>query len=106
MGETNDFVIDDNVFTNNHYGVFFNGTVAYARIVNNDFNIDENNNWDLANGHAGIYTIGGSGFQIENNNFTGLTQTSTGNNVGIFVSESSTLASAEIYDNDFDNLDV
>jgi len=106
MGQVNDVVIDDNVFTNNHYGVLFEGSVNYARIVNNDFFIDENINWDLANGHAGIYTKVASGFQIENNNFTGLTQTSIGNNVGIFVEDASTVASAEIYKNNFELLDL
>jgi len=106
MGEVNDVRINDNVFTNNHIGVAFDGLVNYATITNNEFNIDEKIGFPFSQGHVGLYTKVASGLAVEGNKFNGITQTGSGNNAGIYVKDGSVVASSEIYNNEFNMLDV
>ena len=108
LGNMNDVVIDDNVFTNNHIGVSLVGSATFTRITNNHFDVSPRVGFPIEQANVAIWSRGATGLKIEKNEIFGTTGPSLpGSNAGIYIAESADGGgSAEIYRNDFDYLVV
>ncbi|OFY68043.1 MAG: hypothetical protein A2265_06785, partial [Bacteroidetes bacterium RIFOXYA12_FULL_33_9] len=92
----NTFDIKNSDFKNNYIGVKL-GAVNYARIRNNNFEV---NTQATANDNScGVYLQSSSGYGVQNNNFT----TTNNGHYGVYVYNTGTTANT-IYQNDFTGL--
>ncbi len=106
-----DVFIDRNEFTDNHFGIALDGNANYATITRNDFFIPQSlptfsTAGSFEDANTGIYCASAEGLKIEGNFFDGLDQSTLGNNAGIYVENSTIGTSSEIYENEFEQLDV
>lgn len=102
------FIVEEAEFTNNTYGIKVQDVYGYS-VLFSDFYIGRNNaDEEACEGIGqqasgfGIWSDASTGFAIEENYFTQQPGSPTGTYTGIRIAE--TLATDEVYKNDFDDL--
>ncbi|MCF8445079.1 MAG: T9SS type A sorting domain-containing protein [Crocinitomicaceae bacterium] len=107
VNSTRTIKVDKNKFINNYFGIYL-GSVDFATITKNDFEVYRSSAPNLTFQTYGLYMNACTGYIVQENSFTEYNDplvSSSGNTYGIIVNNSG-ISDNEIYKNNFNNIKI